>query len=145
MKRITGLANPNSGAQLLPWLQGRGYPYEDLKKGHVARALDEAPPGDYARVLDLRSEVSRASVKKYGALEKATDDDGLLRHTLQFAGAGRTARWSGRRFQAQNLSRPAPWLEKTQAQAVREFADSYDAACLALAEALGAPLHTCDP
>lgn len=121
MKEITGLANPNSGAQLLPWLEDQGYPFEDLKKGHVKRAAEAAEPGDYRRVLDLRAEVSRASVKKYAALEKATDDDGLLRHTLQFCGAGRTWRWAGRRFQAQNLARPAPWLEKTQAEAVRDL------------------------
>jgi DNA polymerase len=121
MRKITELGNPNSVAQLLPWLQGEGYPFEDLKKGHVKRARDEAPPGDYRQVLALRSEVSRASVKKFTALQNATDDDGRLRHTLQFAGAGRTWRWAGRKFQAQNLARPAPWLERTQEEAVRDL------------------------
>lgn len=121
MKEITELRNPNSIAQLLPWLQHEGYPFEDLKKGHVKRARDAAPPGDYQRVLSLRAEVSRASVKKYAALQQATDEDGLLRNTLQFAGAGRTWRWAGRKFQAQNLARPAPWLEHTQEQAVRDL------------------------
>jgi hypothetical protein len=121
MRKITELGNPNSVAQLLPWLQGEGYPFDDLKKGHVKRARDEAPPGDYRQVLALRSEVSRASVKKFTALQNATDDDGRLRHTLQFAGAGRTWRWAGRKFQAQNLARPAPWLERTQEEAVRDL------------------------
>jgi DNA polymerase len=60
-------------------------------------------------------------VKKYAALEQATDDDGLLRYTLQFAGAGRTWRWAGRKYQAQNLARPAWWLEKTQVDCVRDL------------------------
>lgn len=37
--RITGLANANSGKQLLPWLIDRGFPYENLQKANVAKAL----------------------------------------------------------------------------------------------------------
>jgi len=37
--RITGLANANSGAQLLPWLIDRGYPYENLQKANVIKTL----------------------------------------------------------------------------------------------------------
>lgn len=37
--RITGLQNSNSGAQLLPWLIDRGYPFEDLQKDSVSKAL----------------------------------------------------------------------------------------------------------
>lgn len=36
---ITGLQNSNSGAQLLPWLIDRGYPYENLQKANVVKAL----------------------------------------------------------------------------------------------------------
>lgn len=114
MQRITGLDNPNSGAQLLPWLRARGYPFVDLKKGHVARALDERLVGDRdaVDVLGLRREVNKASVKKFAALADATDDDGNLRFALQFAAAGRTWRWGGRKFQPQNLARPHKQLAK---------------------------------
>lgn len=37
--RITGLANSNSGAQLLPWLQDRGYPYDNLQKASFVKTL----------------------------------------------------------------------------------------------------------
>ena len=37
--RITGLANANSGPQLLPWLQERGYPYDNLQKANVVKTL----------------------------------------------------------------------------------------------------------
>jgi len=115
MKQITGLDNPNSQQQLLPWLQTRGYPWEDLKKGHVKRAIQEADTYGFdeatRRVLVMRSEISRTSVKKYPALLEALDDDDRLRGCLQFCGAGRTWRWSGRRFQPQNLARPTKEYE----------------------------------
>lgn len=114
MRDLTGLDNPNSGDQLLPWLRDRGYPFVDLKKGHVARALDDRLVGNKTaiRVLELRREINRASVKKYASLWGGTDDDGFLRYGLQFAAAGRTWRWGGRRFQAHNLARPHKLLEK---------------------------------
>lgn len=132
LRDITGLANPNSGQQFLPWLRKRGYPFEDLKKGHVTRAREEAEsykpsvrkllyPEDYVRALVLRAEVSKTSVRKYNALAAATDDDGVLRNAFQFAAAGRTWRWGGRRYQPQNLAKPAPWLEKQADQAAAVY------------------------
>lgn len=113
MAEITDLDNPNSTQQLLPWLQEQGYVFDDLKKGHVERALNEEPADtDLSRVLFLRARTAKASVKKYNALASATDDDGYLRYHLQFAGAQRTWRWSGRKFQTQNLSRPHPKYSK---------------------------------
>lgn len=130
MAEITGLANANSGPQLLPWLEENGYPFSDLKKGHVFRAIERAkeersvghndgPPLDdddaspYERVLELRAETSRTSPKKYHALRRAVDPvDGVLRYAFQFAGAARTWRWGGRLFQPQNLPRPIKKLEK---------------------------------
>lgn len=140
MKRLTGLANPNSNVQILPWLREHGYPYLDLKKGHIERAAKavreeiaqaeaqaEAFPEPLRtylrerftqgkplllRVLELRARVSKTSVKKYPALLAATDEDGNLRGCHQFAGAGRTWRWSGRRFQPQNLAKPSKAMEK---------------------------------
>lgn len=138
MREITGLANPNSGPQLLPWLQARGYVFDDLKKGHVERALapfnerrDEGEvlhgdDADLATVLELRSETARASPKKYYALERCVDKiAGVLRNAFQFAGAGRTWRWAGRMFQAQNLPRPLKAFEKIM-QMVIEHLEKLD-------------------
>lgn len=126
LKELTGLANPNSGAQMLPWLKEHGYVFDDLVKGHVKRGLemaDEAlkeclPNEDTAdldllvEVLTLKGEISAASPKKYYALQRATGPDGLLRNCFQFGGAQRTLRWAGRIFQPQNLPRPEKWMEK---------------------------------
>lgn len=38
---VTGLANPNSPAQLKPWLQERGYPFDDLRKETIKKVLAE--------------------------------------------------------------------------------------------------------
>ena len=55
--RITRLANSNSATQLLPWAQSRGYPFNDLQKGHIRKALeDEALSGQLRRVLELRKQ-----------------------------------------------------------------------------------------
>lgn len=46
LKELTGLDNPNSSAQLLPWLRQRGYPYTSLGKELVQKALNEEPDGE---------------------------------------------------------------------------------------------------
>lgn len=132
LREITGLDNPNSNKQLLPWLRDNGYQFEDLKMGHVKRALEDAKAAmlddptwgtereqHYTEVLEIRQEISKASVKKFFALDEATDSDGYLRNTLQFAGAGRTWRWAGRKYQAQNLARPVKYLEKHQHELIK--------------------------
>lgn len=127
LRQITGLANPNSTQQLLGWLRAGGYPFEDMKKGHVNQALAAAAGDelfhhpDYVEVLRLRQEISKTSIKKYRAYQAATDEDGMFRYGFQFAGAGRTWRWSGRKVQVQNLARPARELEKCQGEAVRHL------------------------
>ena len=113
MKEITGLEKPNAPQQLLPWLQDLGYPFADMKKGHVRRAIEENDdlPPEAREVAGLRLQAAMASVKKYNAVVRHTGDDGLLRNTLQFGGAARTARWAGRVFQVQNLAKPIKALE----------------------------------
>ena len=121
LRRLTGLDNPASGVQFLPWIRRFGYPFDDLKRGHVERALKAARVFEdvathehqqYIRALELRLEVSRISSKKYDAFRSRTDDDGRLRQAVQFAAAGRTWRWGGRGVQVHNMPRPDPKLSK---------------------------------
>ena len=115
MQEITGLKNPNSGPQLLPWLQDRGYGYSDLQKNTVKKALGENEDGtiipECVAVLKLRQQASRTSVKKYDAIARRISSDRYLRYCFQFAGAGRTNRWAGRGPQPQNLVRTPKLLE----------------------------------
>lgn len=114
MSSITGLSNPGSGAQLLPWLRERGYPFTNLKAPSIRKAREDWDwnmTDEANTILALHSEAARSSVSK---LQKMLDIevDGVLCNTMQFAGAGRTARWAGRAVQVQNLPRPLRELEE---------------------------------
>lgn len=112
MKALTGLANPNSTAQLLPWLQERGYRFEDLQKDTVKKVLKEGGISPEAEeVLKMRQQSSRTSLAKYVALEKAVGKGDRFRFGFQFGGASRTNRFAGRRFQKQNLPRTPKIIE----------------------------------
>lgn len=111
---LTGLRNSNSGAQLLPWLQERGYPFDDLQKDTVKKVLKESTDDldpEAVKALKLRQNANRTSVSKYNTLEKAVGADDVFRFSLQFAGATRTQRWAGRRVQIQNLPRTPKMIE----------------------------------
>lgn len=103
-RRITGLENPNSPAQLKAWLAEQGVEASSLRKKDVLRLMEDAT-GTVKQVLALRLELSKSSLKKYTAMEKMMCADGRARGLLQFWGASRTGRWSGRLIQAQNLPR----------------------------------------
>lgn len=116
------LDNPGSPKQLLPWIQERGYPFFDMKKDSVKKVLTadagrrsgelkqrkgELYPtltDDCVAMLKLRLQQSRTTPSKYAALLKAMGADQRMRFVFQFAGASRTARFAGRRFQPQNLT-----------------------------------------
>jgi DNA polymerase len=102
---LMGIENPNSRDQFLDWLRGEEVDVDTLRKADVAslRAGDLEP--HVREALEIRSELSKSSTKKYYALADATGSDGRLRGCFQFNGAARTGRWAGRLFQPQNLPR----------------------------------------
>jgi len=101
--------NASKRDQLLAYiLAEHGVDLPDMKADTLRRRLDDPElPAAVKLLLSIRLEATKTSTAKYGALIKATSEDGRLRNTLQFAGAQRTARWAGRVFQPQNLPRPA--------------------------------------
>lgn len=103
-KKITGLANPNSAAQLTKWLSSKGIEVDNLQKETVS-SLVETTEGEVKRALEIRQELSKTSVKKYQAMVAAVCEDKRIRGLLQFYGANRTGRWAGRLVQVQNLPR----------------------------------------
>lgn len=115
MIELSGLSNPGSTPQALAWLRERGYPFASIKKDRVKIAIVDF--GDHMteealQFLTLRANANKTSVKKFDAMLRAVADDGILRNTLQFCGAGRTGRWAGRVAQLQNLPRPMKRIEK---------------------------------
>lgn len=105
-KRISGLQNPNSVAQLKDWMAGqKEYGLaENISKGAVAQALaDGVGSDDVQRMLEIRQALGKTSTKKYTAMLNSVCRDGRVRGMLQFYGANRTGRWAGRIVQLQNL------------------------------------------
>lgn len=117
MKELTGLANPGSGAQLLPWVNEKLHPMSlgNLQKDTVSATIEQLENPDNGEltdsealaleVLKLHAKVNRASVKKYYAIVKSVCADGRCRGMFQFYGASRTGREAGRIVQLQNLAK----------------------------------------
>lgn len=111
--RITGLANPNSTAQLKAWLEetmfdwyGTDIQLESLRKEDVSNLLGiEDLPAEVRRVLEIRQQLGKTSIKKYVVMQAAKGGDDRVRGLTQYYGANRTGRWAGRMVQMQNLPR----------------------------------------
>ena len=104
MKKITGLENPNSVAQMKQWLSSRGVETETLGKKDAARMIaDRDMDEEVAEALKLRLQLAKSSVKKYQAMRNAVCRDSRARGMFQFYGANRSGRWAGRIIQLQNL------------------------------------------
>ena len=101
-REITGLENPNSVLQLRDWLRERGVEMDSLSKNAVQDLLPDTD-GDVRKVLSLRQELAKSSVKKYTAMENLVFQDSRRRGLIQFYGARRTGRYAGKLLQVQNL------------------------------------------
>ena len=75
-RQLTALGNPNSDAQLKGWLAGRGLVTDSLDKNAIPPLLEAAPDDTTRRVLQLRQELGKTSVKKYEAMERGRCQDG---------------------------------------------------------------------
>ncbi len=101
-RSVTGLDNPNSPVQLKAWLAEKGIEADSLSKAAVADMLEKAD-GEVELALSLRQELAKSSVKKYTAMQTVVGSDDRARGLIQFYGANRTGRYSGRLIQVQNL------------------------------------------
>lgn len=102
---ITGLANPNSLAQLKKWLSEQGVDMASVTKDTIAEALAGDLPDNVRRMLEIRTALGKTSVAKYSTMLTAVCSDHRLRGILQFYGANRSGRWAGRLVQTHNLAK----------------------------------------
>lgn len=102
---ITELENPNSTQQLMKWLEENDVQTDNLRKTTVAELLEGQNPADVQRMLEIRQQLGKTSVKKYAAMEAARGEGDRVRGLTQYYGANRTGRWAGRLVQLQNLPR----------------------------------------
>lgn len=158
-KRITGLENPNSPAQLKAWLKERtGLSIPSLNKTEMDD-IEKRVGGHStaAKVLSLRREMGKTSVKKYAAMLDCVCLDGRIRGLLQYYGACRTGRWAGRLVQVQNLPQNhLPDLDRARemvkASDLDEFTLNYSNPTQVLSELIrtafvagdGKVFHVCD-
>ena len=126
-RKLTGLKNPNSLKQLGEWFTEQGHTIWGFDKVEVKRQIKlfeenmekiefGTPVREFTdeelkkipimkRVLELRQELSKTSIRKFNSMLQRTQSDGRARGTFQFSGAPRTARWAGRSIQFQNLKK----------------------------------------
>lgn len=124
MREFTQLENPNSVQQMKDWLAENGLMTESLDKKAVAELMKNAPP-ELIRVLTLRQQLAKSSVRKYQAMQNAVCADGRARGLFSFYGANRTGRFSSKIIQLQNLARNS-MSDLDQARALIKTGD-YDA------------------
>ena len=106
IKRITGVDNPRSRAQVLKWLNNTvDEDISSLNAASVKELLESDLTDDARAVLTAWQGLGKTSTKKYETLKMATQRDGRVRGLLQFYGASRTGRWAGRLVQPHNLPR----------------------------------------
>ncbi|MFT4325854.1 MAG: DNA polymerase [Candidatus Liberibacter psyllaurous] len=83
-----------------------GLDLPDMAESTVLTALSQPDIPQLSKaILNNRLSSSQSAILKLNTLSGAVSPDNRLRGTLQFFGASRTGRWSGRVFQPQNLPR----------------------------------------
>lgn len=103
---ISGISNPKSVLQLKEWItETTGEEVTSLNKADIPNLIENASSEKVKRMLEIRQELSKTSVKKYVAMDNVVCEDSRVKGLLQFYGANRTGRWAGRLVQVQNLPR----------------------------------------
>lgn len=97
-----------TGNGFLPLLRELAPAHEILnaQKAHLLDLLSEDDlPDDARTIIEMRLGASSTASTKYNPLLLGLNADGRRRGCLQYGGASRTLRWSGKGFQPQNLAR----------------------------------------
>lgn len=107
-----------------------GVDLSNLQGGTLERWIEDPDlPEPLRELLRIRLSASQASVSKFKKMLQVISPDSRMRGGLQFSGAARTARWSGRLFQPQNLPRP-----NMEADDIELLIDAVKAGCEDLVE-----------
>ncbi len=103
---ITELDNPNSVAQIKSWLlEQTGDDVDSLDKSTVNDIIAGTEDLTVKRMMQIRQQMSKSSVKKYHKMQLAMCSDHRVRGMFQYYGANRTGRWAGRLAQPHNYPR----------------------------------------
>lgn len=101
---ISGLSNPNSSVQLKQWLSKTlNVDVPNVNKETISNLLQTVENPQIKRMLEIRQELAKTSVKKYEAMLHCAGEGDKARGLIQIYGANRTGRWAGRLIQIHNL------------------------------------------
>lgn len=109
---VTGV-NPTQRDKILDYIKQREE-IEDLgnlRSKTLKRIVQADLPQDLQDVINIRLETSKASIKKLETMVRCTDQDGRARGGHLYFGA-HTGRWSHKRIQTGNMTRPDMRLHK---------------------------------
>lgn len=114
------IKSATSVAQIVRFCQSFGIDNIDSLRADRLEALLGRPnlPPQVRRVLNIRAEASKVSVKKISALLTDSSADRRVRGLLSYHVAT-TGRWAGRRFQPQNIKRPTSKDQPTLIELVK--------------------------
>lgn len=102
---LTGLENPNSGQQMIKWLNEGGVAVDNLQAATVTSLLaSHLLDPEQRRALELRQELALIAARKFTAALSVANSDDRLRGSFRYFGA-HTGRWAGRGIQLHNLPR----------------------------------------
>jgi DNA polymerase family A/Toprim domain/CHC2 zinc finger len=105
--------------RILAYTVERGHTMTSVGRRSVSAVLAAEPDDDTRKVLELRRDGARSSVRKYDRiLAYASDTDDRMRGTLRMYG-GAPGRWSGRGPQLQNLRKNEDSIPLAAVDAVR--------------------------
>jgi DNA polymerase bacteriophage-type len=105
--------------RILNYATERGHAMTSVGKRSVSAVLAAKPDEETRKVLELRRDGARSSVRKYERiLAYASPDDDRMRGTMRMYGAG-PGRWSGRGPQLQNLKKNEHNIPLAAVEAVR--------------------------
>jgi DNA polymerase len=101
---ITGGISPTQILELKKWIKKQGVKIPNMQAETLAKIVNSDVPEDVKTVIKIRKNVSKTSTAKYSRMLKTVCDDGRIRGTFMYSGAG-PGRWTGKGVQLQNLPR----------------------------------------
>lgn len=103
------ITSASEAQKIIGFCAAKGALLPDLREDTVEAALERTDLNPTARrVLEIRSYIGGASVKKLEAMHRSVGNDGRLRDLFTFCGATRTGRWAGALVQPQNMVNKHP-------------------------------------
>lgn len=113
LKKLTEnkITTGNQRERMHDWMADHGVFLDDLTADTIVEALQGKLPPKVRRLLQLRQVLSKASIKKYNAMERRVCEDGTVKNNILHHGAA-TGRDAGRGMQIQNFPRVA--IAKTE-------------------------------